>query len=72
MAAILAWHAGMWCDAMLTLIHVEWPRARDHLMAPATSSAHAVVQAWMQATQVQVTISAPLFTHDAKEPFQIG
>lgn len=44
----------MWCDAMLVLIHSEWPRARDQLLAPSTSSSHAVVQAWMQATQVQV------------------
>lgn len=44
----------MWCDAMLVLIHAEWPRARQELLAPATSSTHAVVQAWMQATQVQV------------------
>jgi hypothetical protein len=44
----------MWCDAMLVLIHAEWPRARQELLAPTTSSTHAVVQAWMQATQVQV------------------
>lgn len=50
----------MWCDAMLVLIHAEWPRARQALLAPATSSTHAVVQAWMQATQVQVRLRLSL------------
>lgn len=47
----------MWCDAMLVLIHAEWPRARQELLAPTTSSTHAVVQAWMQAKQVQVGLA---------------
>ncbi len=44
----------MWCDAMLVLIHDEWPKARWNLVNLSTQSTHNAIQAWMQATQVQV------------------
>ena len=46
----------MWCDAMLVLIHDEWPKARWNLENLSTQSTHNAIQAWMQATQVQVRV----------------
>ena len=46
----------MWCDAMLVLIHDEWPKARWNLVNLSTQSTHNAIQAWMQATQVQVRV----------------
>jgi len=39
---------------MLVLIHDEWPKARWNLVNLSTQSTHNAIQAWMQATQVQV------------------
>ena len=37
-----------WCDALPCLLAMEWPRARQHLLAPQPQSTSVVVQAWMQ------------------------
>ena len=44
----------MWCDAILVLIQMEWPKARAALVAFRTQSVAGTVQAWLQAAQVQV------------------
>ena len=60
----------MWCDAILVLIQVEWPKARAALLDPETRSATASVQSWMQASYVQVpspsNIPPPLFLSSVK------
>ena len=37
-----------WCDSLPCLLAMEWPRARQHLLAPQPQSTSVVVQAWMQ------------------------
>ena len=44
----------MWCDAILVLIQMEWPKARAALLSLRTQSVAGTVQAWLQAAQVQV------------------
>lgn len=43
--------AGMWADAMLPMVHVEWGECRSQLMQTRCATTTAAVQFWMQAVQ---------------------
>ncbi|GMH41903.1 hypothetical protein BSKO_09813 [Bryopsis sp. KO-2023] len=42
---------GMWCDALLPLIHLEWPKARQGMLQPSLESTSRAVLAWIHAQQ---------------------
>ncbi|CAD7695429.1 unnamed protein product [Ostreobium quekettii] len=42
---------GMWCDALLPLVHLEWPKARQVILQPALESTGNAVLAWLHAQQ---------------------
>ncbi|CAD7699260.1 unnamed protein product, partial [Ostreobium quekettii] len=42
---------GMWCDALLPLVHLEWPKARQVVLQPALDSTGNAMLAWLHAQQ---------------------